>query len=196
MSSGWDWSWDAIGAIAESFTALGVLVVIAQIKFEKQRSREQSALNLLMGRSHNRPVNSRLTIKLIAALDQEQIEALLQRQEIQIDERQRQLAQACFSNRGIAEIKELFANGKITSKGAALLAKRGNRVLDEDESMAIAINRDVADSKMILDGVRNTIDKDVKTIIDKYNAPSWRKEGVEKIFYPALVEFFKHHPPH
>jgi hypothetical protein len=196
MSSNWDWGPEAFAAIAESVTALGVIFAIAQIKFEQQRSREQAALNLLMGRSHNRPANSRLSMKLMAALDQEQFEALLERREIQIDERQGQLACACFSNHGTAEIEELIANGKITPKGAALLGKRANRILDEDESMAIAINRKVADSEMILDGVRNTIDKDVKTFIDKYNASSWRKQWGEKIYYPALVEFFKHHPPH
>lgn len=199
MASEWALGWNAVSAIAESITAAGIFVILFQVWVDQKRSRNEAALRLLIEAWRNRPVNSRHSLAFVASLDGGQFKALFRRQEFNINKNQIEQALSCFSDRGITELNELYSDGKVTRKGASLLAQRVNSVLDQDEAIVIALNRHVADSKMILAAFERSIGDNVKRVVDLYSA--YRRAeaaengnlptgGSDATYYPAIVDFF------
>jgi uncharacterized membrane protein YqiK len=193
----WDWNPHSVSAIAECITAAGLFVAIFQIFVENGRARRQAALELLMESSRSRPVNSGPSVRLMAALEQEQFESVVRRHETELKNDQYEHALKCFSDKTDIELKDLLDNNILTRKGAALLAVRINRVIDGDEAIAIAINHKAADQAMLLDAVRESFSRSIMEIVEmhgisKKNADKGEADADEdEDAYPALRKYFQ-----
>jgi hypothetical protein len=95
--------WERVSAIAESISALGIVLLWIQLTIYKweirndhERSRRENAVNFLLEWSKGFGRNASLTKKLVEQFDEEQIQSLFEMRPLRISEEHRNLIIACL----------------------------------------------------------------------------------------------------
>ncbi len=192
--------WAGVGVLVSILIA--ILLAIWQFHTSNTRGRTQAGIQAMYEWNRLQPPNDLKCMQLGAALSFEAIESISERKATEVPTTLDPAVKARLSDFDDDPLSKLYADFRLTARGAYTIAVRLNKALEADNTMAIFALRGLADDVLLKEELGRPICRDDPELLNKVRKLKGREhsyralaELVSELTYPGCPGSFTSNEP-